>query len=155
MKRIVKFRGKSKRTGEWLYGDLVRNVEGAFAIVPPFEMTMDNLCDRYEVDEETIGQFTGLYDEDEREIYEGDIADWTFFYTGICNGGAVECDTIATGIIEWHQGGFILKVINNDFEDAGQYSISDLNTDTTSDVVVKGNIYDNKELLTQGYGRID
>ena len=72
MKRIVKFRGKSKRTGEWLYGDLVRNVEGAFAIVPPFEMTMDNLCDRYEIDEETIGQFTGLYDEDEREIYEGD-----------------------------------------------------------------------------------
>ena len=40
-----------------------------------------------------------------------------------------------------------MKVINNDFEDAGQYGISDLNTDTKSDVVVKGNIYDNKELL--------
>ena len=67
----------------------------------------------------------------------------------------LECDTIVTGIIEWCQGGFILKVINNDFDDAGQYSISDLNTDTTSDVVVKGNIYDNKELLTQEYERID
>ena len=146
----IKFRGKSKRTDEWLYGDLVRNVEGEFAIVPPL-----NYHGNYEVDKETIGQFTGLYDENGSEIYEGDIVDWTFFYTGCCNGGAVERDTIVTGIIEWHQGGFILKVINNDFEDAGQYGISDLNTDTKSDVVVKGNIYDNKELLTQEYERID
>ena len=67
-----------------------------------------------------------------------------------CNGGAIENDTLVTGIIEWHQGGFILKVINNDFDDAGQYGISDLNTDTESDVVVKGNIHDNKELLAEG-----
>ena len=146
----IKFRGKSKRTGEWLYGDLVRNVEGEFAIVPPL-----NYHGNYEVDVETIGQSTGLYDENGSEICEGDIVDWTFFYTGYCNGGAVECNTIVTGIIEWYQGGFILKVINNDFEDAGQYGISDLNTDTKSDVVVKGNIYDNKELLTQEYERID
>lgn len=151
----IEFRGKSKRTGEWLYGDLVRNVEGTFAIVPPFEISMNNYCENYEVDVETIGQSTGLYDENGSEIYEGDIVDWTFFYTGCCNGGAVECDTIVTGIIEWYQGGFILKVINNDFEDTGQYGISDLNTDTKSDVVVKGNIYDNKELLTQEYERID
>ena len=153
--RTIRFRGKFPKTGEWFYGDLIRNVEGAFAIVPPYEISMNNYYRNYVVDKETIGQSTGLYDENGSEIYEGDIVDWTFFYTGICNGGAVECDTIVTGTIEWHQGGFILKVINNDFENAGQYSISDLNTDTTSDVVVKGNIYDNKELLTQGYGRID
>ena len=151
----IKFRGKSKRTGGWLYGDLVRDVGGEFAIVPPFKMSLHNYIWDYHVDKETIGQSTGLYDENESEIYEGDIVDWTFFYTRNCNGGAVECDTIVTGIIEWYQGGFILKVINNDFEDAGQYSISDLNTDTKSDVVVKGNIYDNKELLKQEYERID
>lgn len=144
--RTIRFRGKSKKTGEWLYGDLIRNVEGAFAIVPPYEISMNNYYRNYVVDKETIGQSTGLYDENEREIYEGDIVDWVFFYMD-CNGGAVERDTIVTGIIEWHQGGFILKVINNDFEDAGQYGISDLNTDTTSDVIVKGNIHDNKELL--------
>ena len=152
--RTIRFRGKSKKTGEWLYGDLVRNVEGVFAIVPPFEISMNNYYGNYEVDKETIGQSIGLYDENEREIYEGDIVDWVFFYMD-CNGGAVECDTIVTGIIEWHQGGFILKVINNDFDDAGQYSIPDLNTDTTSDVVVKGNIYDNKELLNKEHERID
>ena len=64
----IKFRGKSKKTGEWLYGDLVRNVEGAFAIVPPFEISMNNYCGNYEVDKGTIGQFTGLYDESGRGV---------------------------------------------------------------------------------------
>ena len=146
----IKFRGKSKKTGEWLYGELEYNRKKDIARIHSYDDEGEYIGQQ-EVDKETIGQFAGLYDEDEREIYEGDIVDWTFFYTGICNGGAVECDPIATGIIEWHQGGFILKVINNDFEDAGQYGISDLNTDNETDVVVKGNIYDNKELLTKGY----
>ena len=154
----IKFRAKRTDDGVWVYGDLSHvqricteeQTEKSGRRTEPVVRIAN-----YDVDEETIGQYTGLYDENESEIYEGDIVDWTFFYTGYCNGGAVECDTIVTGIIEWYQGGFILKVINNDFEDAGQYGISDLNTDTKSDVVVKGNIYDNKELLKQEYERID
>ena len=73
--RAIRFRGKSKRTGEWLYGDLVRNVEGAIAIVPPFEITTNNYCDRYEVEPETVGQFTGYVDENGTDIYEGDIVE--------------------------------------------------------------------------------
>lgn len=86
MKRIVKFRGKSKRTGEWLYGDLVRNVEGAFAIVPTFEMTTANLFDKYEVDGNTIGQLAFAYEGvrgDKDEIYTGDILRITLQWTGI------------------------------------------------------------------------
>ena len=149
MKRIVKFRGKSKRTDEWLYGDLIRNTEGAFAVVPPFDGYEPQNGWLYEVEEETIGQFTGLLDEDNNEIYEGDVVDWTFFYNRDYGGGATECDTQVRGVIEWKQGGFILRVIKNDFEEAGSYGISDLNTDTESDVEVLGNIHDNKDLLEQ------
>ena len=134
----IKFRGKSKRTGEWLYGDLVRNVEGAFAIVPPFEISMNNYCGNYEVDKQTIGQFIGMTDKNENEIYDGDIIktddglDISGYYevsydigtTGfICVGKDVHCPI---GVIE-----------------------------ELSDIVVVGTIYDNNELLTQEYEKND
>lgn len=126
----VKFRGKSKHTGEWLYGDLVRNVEGAFAIVPPFEMTTDNLCDRYEVDDETVGQFTGLLDKNGKEIYEGDVVKQEY----------IDDDTnIAT--IVWNNGSaeFLLK-------NAGKNCYWLING---VEIEIIGNIYDNKYLLEQ------
>ena len=146
----IKFRAKRTDDGAWVYGDLthVQRINTKEEVGQSGRRSQPVVSSaNYDVDEQTIGQSTGLYDENGSEIYEGDIVDWTFFYTGYCNGGAVERDTIVTGIIEWYQGGFILKVVNNDFEDAGRYGISSLNTDTTSDVVVKGNIYDNKEQL--------
>ena len=154
----IKFRAKRTDDGAWVYGDLahVHRINTKEQAEQSGRRSEPVVRVAYsDVNEDTIGQSTGLYDENGSEIYEGDIVDWTFFYTGYCNGGAVERDTIVTGIIEWYQGGFILKVINNDHVGAGQYSIPSLNTDTTSDVVIKGNIYDNKELLTQEYESTD
>ena len=141
MKRIVKCRGKSKRTGEWLYGDLVRNVEGAFAIVPPFEMTMDNLCDRYEVDEETIGQFTKLLDKNGKEIYEGDIVrfDDTPY---IVNGNKYE------GNVMMYRGAYCVR---HNVNICDEYFFAPLFADDFADrkTVILGNVYDNSELLNQ------
>lgn len=70
--REIKFRGKSGVTGEWLYGDLIRTVNGDFAIIPPFNGGGCRAVE-YEVKEETIGQFAGLHDMYGEDIYEGDI----------------------------------------------------------------------------------
>ena len=120
---------------KWIYGDLKHN--------ETYSICYDKNDVYFEVDDKTVGQFTGLLDINCKEIYEGDIVSCVFFryYTGS------EVEQQLKGIIEWFQGGFIIKVIENDFENAGQYSISDLYIDTMMQVEVLGNIYDNAEQI--------
>nr|DAT76494.1 MAG TPA: hypothetical protein [Caudoviricetes sp.] len=54
MKREILFRGLSNQGKGWLYGDVVRNVEGAVAIMPPYQMNMDNTCSQNEVNPELM-----------------------------------------------------------------------------------------------------
>ena len=78
----IKFRGKSKRTGKWLYGDLVRGVGGECAIVPPLDMSFQYcICD-YNVDKETIGQLIAKIRKsngDTYEVYSHDIVKLTAY----------------------------------------------------------------------------
>ena len=135
----IKFRGKSKKTGEWLYGDLVRNVEGVFAIVPPFEISMNNYCENYEVDKETIGQLIAKIRKsngDTCEVYSQDIVKLTAYdgkiqYVIVDDRGFVE-----SKFLEFRT----LIHFVDDF-------------DVEWEVV--GNIYDNKELLSKEYERTD
>lgn len=130
MNRTIKFRGKRIDNGKWIYANLRGLGIGMF-----------NEC----VNEDTIGQFTGLFDKNGKEIYEGDIIEWLFLSYGYYG----EQENYLKGYIEWYQGGLVFNVTENDFENAVFYAISDLHTYTESDVKILGNIYDNPDLIKE------
>lgn len=72
--RTIRFRGESIYNKEWLYGSLIKIEKDRYAIIPDLnDIEIGKSISMYEVHPETVSQFTGLYDERQREIYEGDI----------------------------------------------------------------------------------
>lgn len=124
MTRTIKFRGKSVRTGDWHYGDLVHNAVDSYSHLIEVGIQEDR-CYPIEVIPESIGMFTGLVDKEGNEIYEGDIVH--------------DCDDIFgyTFPVCFDSGSFIV-----DDENEGK-----LLYEENDNVKVMGNIHDNPELL--------
>ena len=119
MKREISFRGKSKRTGEWVFGNLFdKDTKGRTHIGTTVRMCFD-------IDPETVGQYTGIDDREGEKIFEGDI-----FKIGAEN-------NIYT--VRFDYGCFLA------YEDDVQVGI--LAELATMFIKKIGNIYDNKELL--------
>lgn len=128
--RPIKFRAKNIN-GVWYYGCMVYSNELDAAIYFQTGSGSVKTMDWVYVIPETIGQFTGLYDCNKKEIYEGDILKWSNgrmyvvkFWRGMFYASVEECN-------DGFLGGFPLHAL-------GEYR------------EIIGNIYDNPELLKGG-----
>lgn len=135
--RQIKFRAQDIASNKWLYGDL-RHHKDDVCIFEQLGMKGE------QVKRETIGQFTGLTDEFDREVYEGDI---------IMLDGSPE---MGARVVVFYEESFNIATRKEyDYLQQGahpylnDYAHMDcLNTWSNSGLVrVVGNIYDNPELL--------
>lgn len=76
--RKIKFRGRRLETGEWVYGLLILKNKIRVIHNHSFINKADGNNVEYQtyedfiIDPNTVGQFTGVYDKNKVEIYEGD-----------------------------------------------------------------------------------
>lgn len=131
--RTIKFRAM-RNNGKWVIGNYVHHFISYFDEIERHSIFLsksENENGGHWVEDiitKTIGQFTGLYDKDGKEIYEGDILDF--------NGLTVE--------VRFVRGVFAF-LANGDLDEE---LCGDCRTDLFANVI--GNIHDNPELLKGG-----
>ena len=127
-KAINRDKGYHKTTyknGDWVYGLVTRLYDERFENLPA-EMTDINGVSGIEVDYKTIGQFTGLIDNNGNDIFEGDVVDY-----------------ISSDVIGNPQTGTIIA------EDMTDYDTM-IYLNHSSEVEIIGNVHDNPEILKGG-----
>ena len=123
--RDILFKAKRVDNGAWVEGYLFKSFTGVPYIMVQFDHIL-NLCESYEVDENTICQYTGLTDENKDKIWENDIVE----VPG-------EDDYFK---LEWQEDTASFVMISNSF-------IVTFDNYWSYDVEVVGNTFDNSDLL--------
>ncbi|GGB63784.1 phage protein [Lentibacillus populi] len=121
--REIKYRGLELMTGNWVYGSHLKTGTGLEYIVPQ-NIIADRLP-QYAVDKNTVGQYTGLKDDNGVPIYEGDV-----YHQG---------DPNILYVVEYRGTGFFGKQIGN-----SSYAGIDHWLDK---IEIIGNIYEHPHLL--------
>ena len=155
MNREIEFRGKIKRPhgifvsctdkkdDEWVWGDLELRRNDGRVLIHLYDK--DGCYYRqYDIDPDTVGQFTGIKDKHGKKIYEGDIVrrkDSAFGY-------------VDTGVVKYdcHLGAFVLeyKSYGRTYQSTFKKGFSDndgkCTIEGTYSYEVIGNVYDNPHL---------
>lgn len=128
MKREILFRGKRVDNGQWVEGSLTVDCHGNSWICHPLKFPMEGGFQYFNVDTETVGQFTGMTDKNGTKIFEGDIVKEQYkSHVTIYN-------------VFWDEDYFAFRVKSKDYS----YYLGEL-VPSNSEVI--GNIYGNKGLL--------
>ncbi len=123
--REILFRGKRKKTGEWIKGMPLEWHDSEGMWITQKQKPIKGGGRTHEVIPETVGQYTGLTDKNGTKIFEGDIVE----IVGEAKEMITEKEQIF--VVEWQD------------EDCG------FNLFCWFDYVVIGNIHDNPELLKE------
>lgn len=136
--RTIKFRGKCCHSDAWAYGNLVDYGEDECPEIQGFDVFREgrDVWQEMTVERDTIGQFTGLHDKNDKEIYEGDIVevyDFTSVYASKYQGVVkmIHC----TWVVEY---GWMFGISHPNlyFDDFAERKTE-----------VIGNIYDDEQLV--------
>ena len=134
--REILFRAKRKNNGEWVEGsyhhqtDYYGDLCDTHYIVNGTATDMEGYGEHYEIDPETLCQFTGMVDKNGKRIWENDIIRHEI------------SDTLGT--VKWYQEDYVGWCVDDVMIDEQQFT-----GEMWSECMVIGNSFDDKHFLVE------